>query len=60
MEEANEIIKNEEISHNGQPISWIRVVKADGQYLTIPEDFHPSRLNVELKNGIIVKLVSVW
>lgn len=36
----------------------IRVVIADGNHLPVTQDYRPDRINVETRNGIIIRIVS--
>lgn len=37
----------------------IRVVRSDGQYRVVTRDYRRDRVNVEIENGIITKVISI-
>merc|ERR1712129_566638 len=57
MEEADEMIQNEEIIHDGEIITEIRPMKVDEEGMLGTCDYRTDRINVETENGKIVKLL---
>lgn len=37
----------------------VRVVKRNGEWLAVTEDFSPSRINVAVREGTVVRIVSI-
>ena len=56
MDEANEMIRNEQIFHEGQQINEIRVRVEDGVGLSVNYLHRFDRINVEISNQKINKI----
>jgi len=53
--QAENVIRNEVVICHGQRIRTMRAVSVDGVKQPMTFDYRPSRLDVEIENGKIVK-----
>ena len=59
VKEAEKLIKEFPVEHEGHKVKLIRVWKADGKSQTTTCKLSSGRLNVETKEGKIVKILNI-
>merc|ERR1739838_537360 len=57
--EAEQVLASQDIRVNGVRLGLIRVVKKDGEWGVVTQDVRTDRVNVEIRNNVVRKIIKI-